>query len=195
MKKVILIGAGLLVLAGCTTPPKHTCELNSKDGRCASLEQAYQVSSQMDDVSQFQNVFEAGAKTPRASGSARASFTPEGYAQPRDRGKPVFVPPKVHRVWTAPWTDAEGQLHGGEYVYFTTPGKWSYGSLRAPGEASGVFRPVLEDTYGFVPVAPKVNERKDAPVTQNSEFTRQVGANLPTTTRNGVTQPQATLAE
>jgi type IV conjugative transfer system lipoprotein TraV len=190
MKKTLFAGAAVLALTGCMSTPKHECALDETGGHCASLEQAYQAASGLDDVSGYQNVFES---TKKAGRQGTQGFAPEGYAQPAERGKPVFVPPKVHRVWTSPWTDSEGQLHGGEYLYFTTPGKWSYGSLRAPGEASGVFKPVLADTYGFTPVVAKKVERNDSAVKAAAQIQAEQAA--ATKTINGVTQPQDTQSE
>lgn len=191
MKKVIFVSVAMLALTGCVSSPKHDCPLNDKGGHCASLDQAYSAASGVEDVSQFQNIFE----TEKRRATSKNVYASEGYAQPAERGKPVFVPPKVHRVWTAPWTDSDGHLHGGEYLYFTTPGKWSYGSLRSPGEASGVFKPVMTDTYGFTPVAPKKQERKDAAVPQASAQAQPIEVRAAVKTLNGVTQPQETLSE
>ncbi len=190
MKKIVFIGVAVFALTGCVSSPKHECPLTDKNGRCASIDRAYQAAKGVEDVSQFQSIFETESKRTEQSGS----YVSAGYAQPAERGKPVFIPPKVHRVWTAPWTDSDGHLHGGEYLYFTTPGKWSYGSLRAPGEASGVFKPVMPDTYGFTPVSPKKQERKD--VTSQPGSQAQPAGNTPAgKTVNGVTQPQESLSE
>lgn len=64
---------------------------------------------------------------------------------------PVFTPAKPHRVWVAPWTDTNGTLHSGEYLYYVTPGHWNYGELRAPGSASDALGPLRTDDYGFEP--------------------------------------------
>lgn len=190
MKKIVFIGVAVFALTGCVSSPKHECPLSDKGGRCASIDRAYQAAKGVEDVSQFQSIFEAEKPRPNLSNP----YTSAGYAQPAERGKPVFVPSKVHRAWTAPWTDSDGHLHGGEYVYFTTPGKWSYGSLRAPGEASGVFQPVMPDTYGFKPVSAKKQERKDV-AQQPGTQSRAAGGTVAGRTMNGITQPQESLSE
>jgi conjugal transfer pilus assembly protein TraV len=105
---------------------------------------------------------------------------------------PVFQQPKVVRVWIAPFVDANGNLHSGEYQYFSTPGHWNYGSLKAPGQASGMFQPSMPGDYGFNPVtktettnappAPPIN----APANQT---VKAAGSEEP----GGITQPYQKL--
>lgn len=44
-------------------------------------------------------------------------------------GTPAFVQPKKFKVWTRAYQDAEGNLHDGHNSWFTTPGRWSRGTL------------------------------------------------------------------
>lgn len=140
------------VAAGCSTPA-HRCPLDGSGGpECRSMAAGYlgavntPVSSAgLDDLPTY-----ALGTTAQAKQSGPLTF--QGYSQPRQAGRPVFEQAQVHRAWTAPWTDAEGVLHGGEYVYFTTPGKWSYGTLTAPGGSSDIFRPLHPEDLGINPV-------------------------------------------
>ncbi|QHS09119.1 TraV family lipoprotein [Sinimarinibacterium sp. NLF-5-8] len=50
----------------------------------------------------------------------------------------VYTPPKPYRVGIAPWTDDQNILHSGEFIYFTSKGKWSQPHIPIPGSASAV---------------------------------------------------------
>lgn len=126
------------LISGCSFID-HRCPLGGGGGpECRSMHQSYNDANQM-------QAMPLGAETPAFAPRAGAARGPElafqGFPQPRQAGAPVYEPARVHRAWTAPWTDADGNLHAGEYVYFTTPGRWAYGGLKSPGEASGIFRP------------------------------------------------------
>lgn len=42
---------------------------------------------------------------------------------------PLRTPPEILRVWIAPWEDANGALHGGNYIYLVVnSGKWIMGN-------------------------------------------------------------------
>lgn len=57
-------------------------------------------------------------------------------------GSPVFVQPKVFQAYTSSFKDANGALHDGHTAWFTTPGRWAYGSMDAAGDITGqVMRP------------------------------------------------------
>jgi conjugal transfer pilus assembly protein TraV len=46
---------------------------------------------------------------------AREAFAPVGG--PITPGDPLLAPPRVLRVWLAPWTDEDGDLHAESYIY------------------------------------------------------------------------------
>ncbi|MEM3793361.1 MAG: TraV family lipoprotein [Candidatus Bathyarchaeia archaeon] len=47
---------------------------------------------------------------------------------------PVRVPPRIVRIWVAPFEDEDGDLNQGGYIYTEiSPGKWSFGE-KAPGQ-------------------------------------------------------------
>lgn len=155
-----LIGAAAL-LSGCASldKPRHTCPLDAAGNvTCNDMETAYKAAQRNggNRFSVFGDAMPAestGNEVVAADG--RVVFT--GYPGAEDRGRPVYQPATVWRLWTAPWTDASGVMHGGEYNYFTTPGHWNYGTLTAPGEGAGVLGPVHPKDLGFnpAPVMPK----------------------------------------
>lgn len=152
--------AGLLVtlsvaLAGCSTPG-YKCPLSDTGDDCASMSSAYSAAIQSqrgefagsgfagkEPVSVFSR--QVSQKPIAASGSA--GFT--GFPADAPHGGPVYAQAQVHRVWSAPWTDASGVLHGGEYMYFTTPGYWRYGETMAAGKVAGIFTPVKPNAFGI----------------------------------------------
>lgn len=159
MFRSVLFASIAVALAGCSSMsgPRHECPLVG-DGasKCASMEQSYKASQGWKPGMGGQTVF-AGTAQPAASASeqvpavgAKASNFPE----PGQTGMPVFQQPKVMRAWVAPYVDADGNLRSGEYVYFSTPGKWNYGATRRSGAASGAFEPGKPDRLGFTPSTP-----------------------------------------
>ncbi len=149
MSAVLLVSAAL---SGCATTPGHSCPLDHGFG-CHSVQQAY--SAAVNDRGTQQYVFNRPgahpAAAPVASPSPFAQPSSAGYPQGGPGGTPVWTPGQVYRAWTAPWTDAEGYLHSGGYVYFTTPGHWSYGTLHATGPGAGVLHPIAPSELGFTP--------------------------------------------
>ncbi len=136
-------------LSGCATTPGHRCPLDHGLG-CHSLPQAYRAATQ--PGGNQQSVFGIPRTEPQTAAPAGAVIGESaGYPEAGPGGTPVWTPGRVYRAWTAPWTDAEGYLHSGGYVYFNTPGHWSYGSLDAAGSASGVLAPVKPSQLGFRP--------------------------------------------
>lgn len=168
MKRLLLATATLsvsVIMAGCADPG-YSCRLkDSSLGACSSTEQAYHGALRTSQVGpNQQSVFQPGSKaSAKHSGQSpqvvigQLSRTPG----PGQTGMPVFQEPKVVRVWIAPFVDADGNLHSGEYQYFSTPGHWNYGSLKAPGQASGIFHPAMPGDYGFNPVTQ--SDKTDAP--------------------------------
>lgn len=61
-------------------------------------------------------------------------------------GEPVFHQPKVFQVWSSAFVDAEGNLHDGHASWFSTPGRWAYGTVDKPGAVgNNTMRPALPD--------------------------------------------------
>lgn len=196
MKRISLVFAltALLGAAGCsTTSPPHSCPLEEGSARCASVEETYDAARRNGtNATARQSVFE---QAPTDANAAAALAVPyfQGAGgvvpQPGQIGAPVFRQPRVMRVWIAPYVDADGNLRSGEYTYFSTPGEWSYGSTRAPGQAAGAFGPVKPDALGFNPVvAPKTPAaRPAAPPTPSSS------SSTPPEQVQNITQPYQRL--
>lgn len=151
--------AAITGLQGCgsleVTPE---CKLEGDGaGRCMSMQDAYAAvqSGRRGDVSVFDSPGASKSKgaAPGAPGAAAYGYL-GNYPAP-DQATPVFQQPKVFRPWLAPYVDADGVLHSGEYAYFNTPGAWNYGELRRPGAGAAVMGPVKPWETGFLPGANK----------------------------------------
>lgn len=212
MKSLFLALAVTGLLSACSSTyrtPEYECSLDDvKGAKCASMEDAYKASRSMSrgDATRVQSVFdrrvspEAGKSAPMFNGQLSS------YPEPSQQGAPVFEQPKVLRVWVAPYVDADGNLRGGEYTYFSTPGRWNYGTLNKPGEASGIFAPAKPGNLGFNPVqtnkpagsaAPAAQSRPSAPpevqsAAQNAQA-QGAGGRSPTESSGGITQPYQRL--
>lgn len=168
-KKLIIATFITTVLAGCSSAPRvpdYMCSLNvAEQGKCATVQESLKASQNMVPAEQrqgmkVQSVFEAQQQTgARNQAPAQAYYggaAPVGHTEsdPAGDGAPVFQQPNVMRVWVAPYVDADGVLRSGEYAYFTTPGKWNYGSLKKSGSASSassMFEPTKPNQLGFTP--------------------------------------------
>lgn len=155
MKKSLILISTLSALSGCAflEEPKYSCPLEGVErAKCASMEETYAASRNMDPNKKSSSVFDNKSKKDQIS-EQKPFF--EGkqshYPEPSNRGEPVFQQPNVYRVWVAPYVDADGNLRSGEYVYISTPGKWNYGTLKRAGSGSGIFSPVKPSELGFNP--------------------------------------------
>jgi len=61
-----------------------------------------------------------------------------------DESRPIYVPPAVLRIWTAPWEDSDGDLHKPGYIYCEMSqkrGHWLFGEPVASHTGSSVSAP------------------------------------------------------
>lgn len=219
MKRILTAAAlasmGLLTACSSMGHVDYECALTEvQAAKCASMEDAYKLSSKVkSDGSHKQSVFE-GQPTPGKGGTAvraetdnKPFFRGESshYPDAAQQGAPVFKQPKVMRVWVAPYVDADGNLRSGEYTYFATPGSWNYGSLNKPGAASGIFEPTKPGQLGFNPtsaatgqkVSPTLPAAAGAPArppeTGAKSDVKQAAPAAPAS-QSGITQPYQRLS-
>lgn len=200
MKKLMLPLAvvALASLTGCASV-QYDCALKpQKDAKCASMEDTYVAANRFsgggDQDSARQSVFDRSQKAAAAnkgSSADRPYFKGEdsNFPEAGERGMPVFTQPEVHRVWVAPYVDGDGNLRTGEYTYFSTPGKWNYGTTKRPGEGAAIFGPAKPNSnLGFVPVTQKAATERPAAPPSNSSPTTARSATAPDRVDN-ITQP------
>jgi type IV conjugative transfer system lipoprotein TraV len=197
MKKLVLSSALLMatVLTGCASPGYECALTPNEAGKCASVQDAYAAANRTAGSKvKRESVFDMSRQQTDTQQPGQY-FNPASAGLPDtpENGMPVFKQPQVHRVWVAPYVDADGNLRSGEYTYFTTPGEWNYGSLHKAGQGSGAFGPARPNDVGFAaapeqkkaaPGAP--TQAPPAPATSKSN-PQQLAAPQPGQT--GVTQP------
>lgn len=142
-----------LALSACTSV-EYRCPLDpngkpTSSTACKGMDDAYQASKRgaggstsvfMDDKGRIvpREVLEGRAATPLSEAGKAANA---GYFAPS--GEPVFQQPKQFQVWSESFRDANGNLHDGHHVWFTTPGRWLRGTMDTPGAVGqNVLRPV-----------------------------------------------------
>ncbi|QHS09086.1 hypothetical protein [Sinimarinibacterium sp. NLF-5-8] len=178
MSKTVLAFVALVAAAtvsGCAT--KRSCPTPMS---CSSVKHNYEAAVVDDDWKGWQaGEPEEGPGT--GGGTARhplvmppSQYDRVGMLVPNSGGAvdaPMYSPPRPWRVWLAPTSRADGTLESGSYVWFTTPGHWSYMGRQwvAPpfamnqNEQGGfsygddaMLSPVAPDDYGFIPGQPVV---------------------------------------
>jgi type IV conjugative transfer system lipoprotein TraV len=164
MNKFVLSSALLMAtaLAGCASPGYECALTPNEAGKCASVQDAYAAANRTAGSKvKRESVFDMSHQ-PADAQQPGQYFNPASAGLPDtpENGMPVFKQPQVHRVWVAPYVDADGNLRSGEYTYFTTPGEWNYGSLHKAGQGSGAFGPARPNDVGFAAAAA---EQKKAP--------------------------------
>lgn len=172
MPRIAFTIAGLTALlgvSGCASD-STSCALNNTEGYCASVGETYKASKA--HAGSKENVFGNGShrRFKKGGGGQRGGARPTrqkaggGVYEPgpgAGLSGPIYRPAQPRRLWVAPWTDANGVVHSGEYLYFLRPGNWRYGPLRAQGSASGVMGPVAPSDLGFKP-GQQSTTRKDS---------------------------------
>lgn len=200
MKKIFLVPVLLSVFTtGCSvmSSPGYECELKVNPiGKCASMSDAYKAAGRtMGSTAKRESVFDVTQESDKAVKQA----SNQGYFRGQDsnfpdqseNGMPVFKQPEVHRVWVAPYVDADGNLRTGEYTYFATPGQWNYGSTNRAGQASGIFGPASAGSLGFNAVEDKKVQQPTQAPPQPAIAPNSTNQNAnPNTTTDGITQPK-----
>lgn len=144
---------GALSLSACTTvgyrcPLDHEGKAESPTA-CASMQEAMAGAKKGTGGKASVLMDDKGRLVPRELLENKVAQPLAANAEPyrNKSGEPVFHQPKVFQVWTGAFVDAEGNLHDGHTSWFSTPGRWAYGTVDRPGEVgSNSMRPALPDT-------------------------------------------------
>lgn len=115
---LVLVG-GVLLLAGCTSlsgvggDTQYACPAPS-GVQCGSVSANYLQSLRGDLPGQ--------PPTPRAGsdpgGASAATVTPGRSGNARvDPESPLYSPPRILKLWVAPWEDRDGVLHDAAFVF------------------------------------------------------------------------------
>lgn len=201
MKKLLLplSLAVVAALSGCASV-QYECPLKPQpDAKCAGMQDTYKASNKAQGslTADRQSVFERGSKVAVADEAQNRPFfrgEDSGFPEAGERGMPVFKQPEVHRVWVAPYVDSDGNLRTGEYTYFSTPGKWNYGTTKRAGEASGIFGPTKPESLGFNPVTPAAKADRPAAPPNTANSSNAKSAVAPDSVDN-ITQPAQRITQ
>lgn len=144
---------GTLGLSACTTvgyrcPLEHDGEADSPTA-CASMQDAMAGAKKGTGGRTSVLMDDQGRLVPRELLENKVAMPLAGNAEPyrNKSGDPVFHQPKVFQVWTGAFVDAEGNLHDGHTSWFSTPGRWAYGTVDRAGEVgNNTMRPALPET-------------------------------------------------
>lgn len=158
-KRILLVAASTSLLSACGAmrAVPYECPLDgdpANGARCASVQETYQAARADRGIGQVSVFDRRTGNVEEAAPAPYVGAVPSAIPGAQQQGMPVFVQPKVFRVWVRPYKDTNGNLHAGEAVYFSTQGTWNYGTLAAPGQAgasmAGPSRPGAH--LGFNPV-------------------------------------------
>lgn len=158
--KRILITALAVVLAGCSSfsgldaSTQFACK--APDGiLCESMSGIYANAAAQNLPGQ--RVHRTPATGPQAQPAASA---PALLPRPLSSGTPLRTPPRVLRVWIAPWEDSDGDLHDQSYVYLTVDtGRWVIEHNRR--RIQDTYRPVRPpSTPAATPATSPLGERE-----------------------------------
>lgn len=147
MSRAVVLLSSLIVvvlyISGCA--PKFACEgsVNLDDPRCNSVSNMYDIKMRGKADTQVQHEEDDGdekkAKAPpvqEPQGADMGVALVQGSAY--EAKVPVRVPPKVIRIWIAPWEDADGDLHQPGYIFSEINdkrGRWVFGERQVSGSA------------------------------------------------------------
>lgn len=108
-----------IVIAGCGA--KFSCIENLEGIKCEPPSKVYESYLQSKLVDTPSSV------SQNAEGSDKRDVS---VLLPRNIEKPIRVPPKIIKIWIAPWEDSAGDLHSGEEIYSElspVKGRWILG--------------------------------------------------------------------
>lgn len=108
----------LLLLVGCGA--KFSCTENLEGIKCDPPSKVYELYLRGETSKVSSEVTIKDRETTELANSL----------VPKNINKPIRVPPKVIKIWIAPWEDSAGDLHSGEEIYSElapVKGRWILG--------------------------------------------------------------------
>lgn len=145
MPKKLCFAAIPLLLSGCAWMSGLSGESNfsckAPDGvTCQTVSGVYHNSMQNNLPSQLSATRSTEARQPPDTAETD-SISPRFMKTPAS-GLPIRKPPKVVRIWIAPWEDEAGDFHDQSFMYtMVNPGKWLVETNKT--SISNAFKPVF----------------------------------------------------
>lgn len=130
-------------LSGCTSIgyrcPLDPAEKADSPTACANMQDAIEGAKRQTGGRTSVFLDDKGRIVPREIIEQRTAQPVGGGGEPSNgfypsSGQPAFIQPKVFQVWSGAYQDTEGNLHDGHHSWFTTPGRWSRGTVSTPGD-------------------------------------------------------------
>lgn len=138
----LLAGLALASLTACTSIgyrcPLDPSEKPESETACLNMQEAMEGAKNRTGGRTSVFLDDQGRIIPRELVEQRIAqpivgVSPGGAGYYESSGQPAFIQPKVFQVWSGAYQDAEGNLHDGHHSWFSTPGRWSRGSVSSPG--------------------------------------------------------------
>ncbi|HOL44404.1 MAG TPA: type IV conjugative transfer system lipoprotein TraV [Methanothrix sp.] len=145
----MLCTLSLGLLYGCSA--NYSCKNKGHydDPRCPSVSEQYRTTMDKmmgayqeeldDDDDDDDDDTDSAKKKGRASKSGKKRSSPGDEAVKAlklDVPMPLRLPPRVVRIWIAPWEDSDGDLHQPEYIFTEISnkhGRWIFGERQTIG--------------------------------------------------------------
>ncbi len=191
IRKAALIAIAVMVLPGCGG--KFTCPAPEAGITCEPVSEVYRRVVDSGTVSAGTRAKAEREKEPaKAAGEGSQAAADIVRKIEQNSEVPLRIPPKIVRIWIAPWEDGDGDLNQGGYIYseISDPrGRWVFGekapdetrlmklfSGKAPGTPSKRGDRLGEQTRRITPV-PKgeVRTRSPSPQRRTSPHVQPAG--------------------
>ncbi len=123
----------IALLQACASEPKYACGAPEGVG-CKPVSEVYELSYSEGSGGEDNLLQETDEQIPKETSDANVKKTaektadkPEHVAAPTVQpGEPVLTPPRILRVWIAPWEDENRDLHSETYLYLRLEdGHWT----------------------------------------------------------------------
>jgi hypothetical protein len=169
--KIVIMLCLIAATMGCA--PRYACKENIPDAKCISLSETYvqevlgekPADTKSEEDSDVPNDFKFMSSenvdvalivaSPSKTGRSDQG-KPKADTKEADKGKktindmpdtgeeiPILRPPKIARIWIAPWIDGNGDLYMESFIYTEIEGKrWVIGN-----EIPGTTKENLEKAY------------------------------------------------
>jgi conjugal transfer pilus assembly protein TraV len=170
-RKIVIMLCLIAVTTGCA--PRYACKENIPNAKCISLSETYAeevlgekpaATEQDEDINypdgiklmssehaKVALIVKSHPKTGQAQQDKMKTGPKEAEKEKKiiksiaDTGEemPILRPPKIARIWIAPWIDGNGDLYMESYIYTEIEGKrWIIGN-----EIPGTTKENLEKAY------------------------------------------------
>ncbi|MEW6542470.1 MAG: type IV conjugative transfer system lipoprotein TraV [Nitrospirota bacterium] len=131
VRHIVIIAAIGLLLNGCSYGQSFSCKGYPEGVRCQDVMTVYENRQAIDKMVQSGDEPGGWGLDGTSSGATSVGMPPPPTiesAPGAPLGQPAITPPKVARVWIAPWRDEKNRLHEASVVYMMVEeSDWVYG--------------------------------------------------------------------